>query len=61
MQTKKSQAVGNVAGIGVVLALLGGFLIWRGSNTGSPSVVGFVLVLFAIAFLLTALIYRYKR
>jgi drug/metabolite transporter (DMT)-like permease len=58
---KKNHTAGNVAGIGAALGLLGAFLIWRGNNLDSPSTVGFLLVLVALAFLLTALLYRYKR
>lgn len=58
--TKKNPAT-NVALIGAVLALLGGFLIWRGTNVDSPSTVGFLLVLVALAFLITALVYRIRR
>jgi ABC-type Mn2+/Zn2+ transport system permease subunit len=58
---KKSNAVANVAWIGVVLGLLGVFLIWRGSNMDSPSTFGFVLCIVAAAFLLAALIQWYLR
>lgn len=57
---KKTRAVGNVAGIGVVLALLGAFLIWRGNNLENPSTIGFLMVIFAAAFLITALVYWIK-
>jgi drug/metabolite transporter (DMT)-like permease len=57
----KKHTVTNVALIGVALALLGGFLIWRASNMGDQSGFGFLLVLVALAFLLTALVYRIRR
>lgn len=60
IQTKKNPA-GTVGLIGAALAALGAFLIWRGSNLDEPSTLGFLLVVAAIAFLLTAAIYRYKR
>ena len=58
-QTKKTNTA-NVALIGAAIGLFGIFLIWRGTNVDNPSTFGFILVIIGVAFLLAALVERYK-
>lgn len=49
-QPKKSQTAFNLGSVAVLLAAIGGFLIFRWTNTGDASgAIGFVLVVVALA------------